>query len=162
MRPVAPSRRLGFSLVELMVAAAIVGLLATVAVPVVELTVKRNKEHALRLALREIRSGLDAYKAAAAAGRIAQAPGDNGYPPSLMDLVSGVADASNPAGPRLYFLRRLPRDPLHPDAKLAAADTWGLRSFDSPPNAPRAGRDVFDVHSQSVASGLNGVPYAEW
>ncbi|MFN3717093.1 MAG: hypothetical protein ACK4R8_10260, partial [Thiobacillus sp.] len=62
----------------------------------------------------------------------------------------------------LYFLRRLPRDPFYPDASVPAAETWGLRSYASPPDAPVPGRDVFDVHSLSTAKGLNGLPYREW
>ena len=152
----------GFSLVELLVAAAILGLLATVAMPVVELTSKREKEHELRLALRDIRRAIDAYKAAAASGRIKLLPGQSGYPPSLSELVSGVSDATNPDGPKLYFLRHVPRDPFYPDMKIAAINTWGLRSYDSPPDIPRVGEDVFDVYSQSTEKGLNGVPYSEW
>lgn len=160
-RPIA-IRISGFSLVELLVSAAIVGLLATVAMPVMELTVKREKEHDLRVALREIRTAIDAYKAAASTGKIALLPGQSGYPPTLSELITGVADATKPAGPKLVFLRRLPRDPFHPDVAAAAIDTWGKRSFDSPPDAPHAGDDVFDVYSQSTRMGLNGVPYNAW
>lgn len=155
-------RARGFSLVELLVAAAILGLLATVAMPVVELTSKREKEHELRVALRDIRRAIDAYKAATASGKIKLLPGQSGYPPSLSELVSGVSDATNPDGPRLYFMRRVPRDPFYPNMKTAAIDTWGTRSYDSPPDAPRAGEDVFDVYSQSTQKGLNGVSYNEW
>jgi len=152
----------GFSLVELLVAAAILGLLATVAMPVVELTNKREKEHDLRLALRDIRRAIDAYKTAASGGKIKLVPGQSGYPPTLSELVNGVTDATNPDGPKLYFLRHVPRDPFYPDATTSAIDTWGKRSYDSPPDAPRAGDDVFDVYSLSTQKGLNGVPYSEW
>lgn len=152
----------GFSLVELLVAAAILGLLATVAMPVVELTNRREKEHDLRVALRDIRRAIDAYKTAASSGKIKLVPGQSGYPPSLSELVNGVTDATNPDGPNLYFLRHVPRDPFYLDMKVAAMETWGKRSYDSPPDAPRAGDDVFDVYSQSTQKGLNGVPYSEW
>lgn len=152
----------GFSLVELLVSAAILGLLATVAMPMVELTAKREKEHGLRVALRDIRTAIDAYKTAASAGKITLLPGQSGYPPTLSELINGVTDATNPNGPKLYFLRRVPRDPFYSDLKVAAIDTWGKRSYDSPPNAPHAGDDVFDVYSLSTQTGLNGVAYSEW
>ncbi|HYD78903.1 MAG TPA: type II secretion system protein [Paucimonas sp.] len=155
-------RTAGFSLIELLVSAAILGLLATVAMPLAEVTVRRQKEHDLRLALRDIRQAIDAYKAAAASGKIALATGESGYPPTLTDLVAGVKNASDPEGPKLYFLRRVPRDPFNADAKVAAVDSWGLRSFASPADKPAEGDDVYDVYSLSPETGLNGVPYSEW
>jgi general secretion pathway protein G len=152
----------GFSLIELLATAAIVALLATVAVPVVETTVRRERERELRQALRDIRGAIDAYKKATATGHIAIKPDDSGYPPSLLDLVVGVEDQANKGGPKLYFLRRIPRDPFYTDLSVAPADTWGKRSFDSPPEAPRDGVDVFDVYSTSPLTGLNGQPYQEW
>ncbi|HTD05252.1 type II secretion system protein [Undibacterium sp.] len=158
-----PRRRIaGFSLIELMASAAILGLLATVAVPFVETTVKRQKEHELRLALNNIRQAIDAYKLASAGGHIATKPEQSGYPPSLTELVGGVTDLARPGGPKLYFLRSIPRDPFFADGSVAAIDTWGKRSYDSPPDHPREGDDVFDVYSTSAQTGLNGVPYQEW
>ncbi|MGZ5198327.1 MAG: type II secretion system protein [Telluria sp.] len=152
----------GFTLIELLASAAILGILAAVAVPVIETTVRREKEHALRQALRDIRRGIDAYKQAAITGHVLVADGESGYPPALQDLVNGVPDELNKAGPRLYFLRRIPRDPFFANSNVSAVETWGKRSYDSPPDAPRAGADVFDVYSTSALTGLNGVPYAEW
>lgn len=155
-------RDAGFSLIELLAAAVIVGIMATVAVPVVQTTVRRQKERDLRAALRDIRQGIDAYKAASAAGHILVVNGASGYPPTLADLVNGVEDPNNAGGPKQYFLRRIPRDPFVSDLSAAAASTWGLRSFDSPPDQPRAGADVFDVYSTASGQSLNGVPYGEW
>lgn len=151
----------GFTLIELLITVAILALLASGAAAVAELAVRRSQEQELRSALREIREAIDAYKQASAARRIRTGSGDSGYPPSLDALVAGTADATQPRGARLYFLRRLPRDPLA-DPSLPAAATWGLRSYESEPDRPQAGRDVFDVYSLSPKSGLNGVPYRAW
>jgi general secretion pathway protein G len=155
-------RMAGFSFIELLASATILGLLATIAVPFVETTVKRQKEHDLHIALREIRQGIDAYKQATASGRIASSPDQSGYPPSLTELVAGADDLNHVGGPKLYFLRRVPRDPFFQDDTVVAMNTWGLRSFASSPERPRAGSDVFDVYSLSQKTGLNGVPYVEW
>ena len=151
----------GFTLIELLITVAILALLATGAMTVAEVTAKRSQEQELRIALREIREAIDAYKQAADAKRIRSAAGDSGYPPSLEVLSDGVVDAASPRGAKIYFLRRLPRDPLA-DPSLAAAASWGLRSYESEPDRPQPGRDVFDVHSTSPKVGLNGVPYREW
>ncbi len=145
-----------------MVTLLIVSVLATVAVPAVENMVQRRKEGELREALREVRTAIDAYKAAADAGRVAKAEGESGYPRRLEDLSDGVEDAKDIKRPRIYFLRRLPRDPFAGQPDVPAAQTWGRRSYASPPTAPAAGDDVFDVHSQSRAVGLNGIPHREW
>lgn len=152
----------GFTLVELMVTVAIVGLLAGIALPLAELGVRRQKEQALHAALREIRGAIDAYKLAADQGRIRKSADQSGYPESLDALVLGVEDARSPGHEKIYFLRKLPRDPLFPQAEAPAADTWGKRSYASPPDAPREGADVFDVYSLSSGTGLDGVPYKDW
>ena len=155
-------RNRGFTLIELVITVAIVGLLATAAMPIAELTVKRGKEQELRAALREIRTALDTYKRAADQGRIEQEADASGYPPSLDVLVTGVEDSTSPDRKKIYFLRRLPRDPLAAEPTVAAAATWGKRSYASPPDAPAAGDDVFDVYSLAPGDGLNGIPYRQW
>lgn len=152
----------GFTLIEVVVTVAIVAILATGAVQLAELGAQRSREAELRIALRQIRGALDDYKAAYDKGRIQQRVGASGYPPDLGVLENGVRDAQDPSGAMIYFLRRLPRDPFSTDARASAADTWGKRSYASPPDAPVEGSDVFDVHSLSPRIGLNGVPYREW
>ena len=154
---------MGFTLIEMVISVAIVGLLATVALPMAEVAVQRNKEHELRLALREIRAGLDAYKQAVDEGRVVHTVVGSGYPASLQVLVDGEPDAASPDGKgRVHFLRRIPRDPMDADPDKPAAQTWGKRSYASAADAPEEGEDVFDVYSRSFGVGLNGVPYRNW
>jgi len=145
----------GFTLIELLVTVTILALLASVALPLAEVTVQRNKEKELRQALRDIREAIDGYKHAADDGRIERAADGSGYPPSLAALADGVEDKRKTDGSKLYFLRRVPPDPL-------TGEDWGLRSYASPANEPRPGKDVFDVYSRSEDTGLNGVPYRQW
>lgn len=156
------SKARGFTLIELVITVAIVGLLATVALPLVELTVKRAKEQELKAALREIRTGIDAYKLAADQGRIDREADTSGYPPSLDVLVTGVEDITNPEKARIYFMRRLPRDPFFPDGSVPASATWGLRSFASPPEEPQSGDDVYDVYTLATGNALDGTSYHDW
>lgn len=157
-----PSRhQQGFTLIEMIVVVMIVGILASAALPLLELNTRRSDEAELRAALRTIRDALDAYKKAYESNRIEKNVGDSGYPPSLQVLVEGIRDVTDPNGGRIYFLRSLPRDPFANEL-LAPAQTWALRSYDSPPDSPVSGKDVFDVHSKSSAIGINGIPYRKW
>lgn len=148
-------RRRGFTLIELSIALAVLAVLVTMAAPTLRLQAQRQRETELRAALRDIRGALDAYKRAAVEGRIKLPADASGYPPTLATLVDGVPDAGRSDGQRIYFLRRLPRDPL-------TDGDWALRSYASPPDAPAAGADVFDVASRAPGVGLNGVPYRAW
>jgi general secretion pathway protein G len=153
----------GFTIIELVITVAIVSLLATAVVPAAQLMYQRQRESELRSSLRTLRAAIDAYKAASDTGHIKKDAVKTGYPPDLQTLVDGVEDARNPKeGARIYFLRRVPRDPFWPDATTPASDTWALRSYASPPNDPQPGDDVYDVYSRSSRTGLNGVPYRDW
>jgi general secretion pathway protein G len=146
----------GFTLIELVIAVAIVAVLASAALPLNELVVQRAKEQDLRRALREMRAAIDAYKQASDDGRIVKRAGESGYPKRLEELVEGVEDQKSPKRERMYFMRRVPRDPFAEDGR------WGLRSYSSPPDDPREGEDVFDVYTLASGKGINGRPYREW
>jgi general secretion pathway protein G len=152
----------GFTLIELLVTLAILALLGTLVVPVAQVALQRRHEQELRVALRDIRAAIDAYKKAGDEGRIPRAAGASGYPPKLEVLVDGVPDQKSPKKAKIYFLRRLPRDPFNGDADLKDAETWGKRSYASEPDEPKEGDDVYDVYSTSGKDGQNGVPYSRW
>jgi general secretion pathway protein G len=152
----------GFTLIELCAALTILALLALGAVPMIKVEAQRSKERELRGTLFEIRQALDAYKRASDDGRIAKAADGTGYPPNLTVLAQGIDDVKTPGGPKMYFLRRVPRDPMAPPELVPNERTWGYRSYASRPEAPAPGKDVFDVFSLSTGVGLNGVEYRRW
>lgn len=152
----------GFTLIELLVSLAILGLLATVVVPLSQLHSQRKNEQILRVALIEIRSAIDQYKRASDEGRITRAIGASGYPPDLRVLVDGVVDQRSPTRQKIFFLRRLPRDPFVSDSSIDDASTWGKRSYASEADDPQEGNDVYDVYSTNVQMGLNGIAYRKW
>jgi len=151
----------GFTFVELLVVAAILATLAAVALPLVQVTVQRQREVELRRNLREMRDAIDRFKDAVDSGAIPQTelkPNNEGYPPDLETLVEGVEVANDATGRKLRFgLRRIPIDPM-----TNSAD-WGMRSYQDKPDAASWGRqNVFDVYSKSDATALNGTRYKDW
>lgn len=152
----------GFTLVEMIVVVALLSILAAAAMPFYQMTVKREKEQELRIALRQIRTAIDLYKQAADEGRVEKKADEVGYPKHLEMLVEGVPNIKDPKKSMIYFMRKLPRDPMFENPDVSNADTWGKRSYESPPDDPDEGDDVFDVYSRSNKVGLNGIPYNRW
>lgn len=157
-------RARGFTLVELLVTLALVGIAAAIALPFGTLVQTRAKEAELRVALRTIRQALDNYKAAADAGAIDKPTGSSGYPPSLDVLVTGVprSAAFGLNTTPMVFLRHVPRDPFFDDRAAPAAQTWNIRAYGAQPGDFTPGKDVFDVSSKSNRLGLDGTRLSQW
>ena len=143
----------GLTLVELIITVAIVAILASAAVPIARFQVKRTKERELRRDLWEMRDAIDRYKDAADKGAFVTKADSMNYPPDLESLVNGV-DAQ---GKKVKFLRRIPVDPMTGTAE------WGLRANqDDPESDSFGGQNVFDVHSKSIGTALDGTKYSTW
>jgi general secretion pathway protein G len=143
----------GLTLVELIVTVAIVGILATMAVPVARFQVKREKERELRRDLWEIRDAIDRYKDAADRGGIQIKADSIGYPPDLQTLVDGVDVQTK----KVRFLRAIPIDPM------TKSTEWGLRSNqDDADAASWGGQNVFDVYTKSQGTAIDGTKYSTW
>ena len=143
-------------MVELVVVAAILSILALATVPLAYRAHKRVKEIELHTALRDMRYAIDEYKRYSDAGLIPVELGTDGYPADLEDLVEGI-DVIGQVDKKVRFLRRIPVDPMTGEAE------WGKRSYqDDPDDSSWGGENVYDVHSLSEGVGLNGIPYSEW
>jgi general secretion pathway protein G len=143
----------GFTLIELIVATAILAILTTLAVPMARVTIKRARERDLRYDLWQMRDAIDRYKEAADRGAFQIKVGSEGYPPDLETLVNGVD--SN--GKKVRFLRRIPIDPM------TGTTDWGLRSMqDDPDSTSWGGDNVFDVYTNSTGTALDGTQYKDW
>src|SRR5712692_3638447 len=143
----------GFTLIELIVATAILVILTSLAIPMARVVIKREKEHDLRHDLWEMRDAIDRYKDAADRGAFQIKVGSEGYPPDLDTLVNGV----DVGGKKLRFLRRIPVDPM------TGNTDWGLRSMqDDPASDSWGGQNVFDVFTKSQGTALDGTQYKDW
>ncbi|MFS2222958.1 Tfp pilus assembly protein FimT/FimU [Pantoea sp. B65] len=156
------SRQQGFTLIEMMVTLSLLASLAAASLPLIEKQGQRQKEQQLQQALRQIRLALDSYQRASLEGRIEKKADESGYPPNLQVLSEGVVDKTSPNQQKIYFLRRIPRDPMCDCAGKADHESWQTRSSQSEPGNFNRGADIYDVASTSRVSGLNGVPYAQW
>jgi general secretion pathway protein G len=146
----------GFTLIELILACGILFILATVAIPLARVTIKRRKEADLRYDLREMRTAIDRYKDAADKNLIQVKAGTEGYPPDLDTLVKGV-QLTGAKSERVRFLRELPKDPM------TGTTDWGMRSAqDDTDTTSWGGQDVFDVYSKSTGTALDGTKYSDW
>lgn len=143
----------GFTLVELIVATAILAILSTMALPLARLSIKREKERELRYDLWQMRDAIDRYKDAADRQAFQIKVGSEGYPPDLETLVNGV----DVGGKKLKFLRKIPVDPM------TGQPEWGLRSMqDDPASDSWGGQNVFDVYTKAQGTALDGSKYKEW
>lgn len=146
----------GLTLLELIIAAAILLTLASAALPVVRFTIVRSKEAELHEALREMRDAIDRYKDYADRNLIRVEVGSEGYPPDLETLVKGIQIGAG-SDRKIRFLRRIPVDPMTGRAE------WNLQSVqDDPDSTSWGGKNVFDVHSKSQGTALDGTRYADW
>lgn len=155
-------RRAGYTLIELLVVLGVLALLATLTMPVAELTVQRERERELKHALWQIRDALDAYQHAVEVGAVVVQRGAPPVPNSLQDLTLPYSDMRpERRGQVLRFLRSIPRDPFAPSA-LPAEQTWMVRGYYSEASDPKPLGGVYDVSSFSEKIGLNGVPLKQW
>jgi general secretion pathway protein G len=146
----------GVTLLELIIASSILLVLATAALPVVRFSVQRTKEAKLHKALREIRDAIDHYKDYADRNLIRVEVGSEGYPPDLETLVKPIQIGAG-SDRKARFLRRIPVDPMTGRAE------WNLQSVqDDPDSTSWGGKNVFDVHSKSQGTALDGTRYAVW
>jgi general secretion pathway protein G len=152
------SAQAGMTLLELIIACAILLILASTALPIARFTVVRQRETDLRRDLREMRSAIDRYKDLADRNMIRVEVGSEGYPPDLETMVKGVAlGGSGAVGKNIRFLRRIPVDPMTGRAE------WGLRAVqDDPDSNSWGGKNVFDVYSKSTGIAMDGTKYSDW
>jgi len=148
-----PRRLRGFTLIELIVATAILVILTGLALPLARVAINREKERELRNDLWELRDAIDRYKDAADRGAFQIKVGSEGYPPDLDTLVKGV----DVGGKKVRFLRKIPSDPM------TNTTEWGLRSMqDDPDSDSWGGQNVFDVFTKAQGTGLDGTEYKTW
>ena len=146
----------GMTLLELILACAILMILSSAALPIARYTIIHKKEELLHYQLRQMKDAIDRYKDLADSNKIRVEVGSEGYPPDLETLVKGVKLGAGD-DKKIRFLRRIPVDPM-----TGQAD-WGLRCVsDDPDSRSWCGKNVFDVYSKSQATASDGTRYADW
>ena len=151
------SSEAGMTLLELILACAILLILSSSALPIARYTIVHKREELLSYELRQMRDAIDRYKDLADANKIRVEVGTEGYPPDLETLVKGVKLGTAGDDKKIRFLRRIPVDPMTSQAE------WGLRAVqDDPDSTSWGGKNVFDVYSKSQATGSDGRRYSEW
>jgi general secretion pathway protein G len=147
----------GMTLLELILACAILLILSSSALPIARYTIVHKREELLSYELRQMRDAIDRYKDLADSNKIRVEVGTEGYPPDLETLVNGVKLGTAGDDKKIRFLRRIPVDPM-----TGHAD-WGLRAVqDDPDSTSWGGKNVFDVYSKSQATATDGRRYSEW
>jgi general secretion pathway protein G len=146
----------GLTLLELIIACAILMILSSAALPIARFTIIHKKEELLHYRLREMKDAIDRYKDLADSNKIRVEVGTEGYPPDLETLVKGVKVGAGD-DKKIRFLRHIPVDPMS-----GRAD-WGFRCVsDDPDSTSWCGKNVFDVYSKSQATASDGTRYADW
>ncbi|MDC4222889.1 MAG: type II secretion system protein [Candidatus Manganitrophus sp.] len=150
------------TLLELIVTAVIILLLASAAMPLSKMGERRAKEMELRQALRDLRLAIDRFKDDWDSKRISHSESDianeeTGYPRSLGVLVEGVP-VPDPNDKKIRkYLRRIPIDPF------TRSTEWGTRCYeDEPDSMISCDRDVYDVYSRSDQLGIDGTKVQTW
>jgi general secretion pathway protein G len=155
--PIHPAKKAsqrGFTLIELIVATAILTILTMMALPLARVSIQRERERQLRAALWEMRDAIDRYKDAADMGKFQTKVDSQNYPPDLDELVKGVEAQG---GKKIRFLRSIPMDPM------TKTKEWGMRSMqDDPDSDSWGGQNVFDVYTKSEGEALDGTKYKDW
>lgn len=148
----------GFTLIELIVVVLIISVLSAVAIPMVETSIKREREVEFRRNLRTIRSAIDEYRLFVEKNKIKLDDDRYGYPEKLEDLVEGLEYKDKKNNEKIIkFLRKIPIDPI------TNSYEWGLRSYQDDPDSTSWGEEnVYDVYTQSERKALDGTYYKEW
>jgi general secretion pathway protein G len=146
----------GFTLIELIITVLVISVLVGLAVPLARNSIKREKEFALRAALRDIRTAIDKYKDLVDRGFIMSKIDTEGYPETLQVLVDGVQMVGQ-VDKKVKLLRRIPIDPM------TKSTEWGLRSYQDDAKATSwGGQNVFDVFTKSEGTAFDGTKYKDW
>jgi len=150
------SKEAGLTLLELFIACSIHMILSSAALPIARFSIMRKKEAELHYDLRQMRNAIDRYKDAADRNQIRVEVGSEGYPPDLETLVKGV-NLGATSDKKIRFLRAIPTDPM------TGTKDWNLLAVqDDPDSTSWGGKNVFDVHSKSQATAMDGTKYSEW